>query len=253
VAPRNEQRTGPPGRMAPRRGAVGGPAPLAPPRPGALRGVPGSPDWAMPNSSVSARGSPTRAARKRAVRRGCCRPLASRWGCWLTGSASSPSRSGMWTLVWPGSSNHAPQPSCTRPAWQAVPACSRPVWSMEKSANSTSVKAIPGPWARLPPSRKLACPSARARHHLLLARPASRAANSSRAPGSGRSGCLRQSPPRRLGFLRRAGSRPAPAPPSAELRPDRRGHQAQRRGRVPDDPEVVVRGGGCADGTAPSR
>ncbi|MFE2714120.1 transposase [Streptomyces mirabilis] len=29
--------------MAPRRGAVGGPAPLAPPRPGALRGVPESP------------------------------------------------------------------------------------------------------------------------------------------------------------------------------------------------------------------
>lgn len=30
---------------------------------------------------------------------GCCWPLESRWVCWLTGSASFPSRSGMWTLV----------------------------------------------------------------------------------------------------------------------------------------------------------
>ncbi len=47
------------------------------------------------------------------VRSRCCRPLGSRWVCWLAGSASSPSRSGMWTLVWSGSWNVMPR-GCLR-------------------------------------------------------------------------------------------------------------------------------------------
>uniref|UniRef100_UPI0031DDFEF8 IS110 family transposase n=1 Tax=Streptomyces hawaiiensis TaxID=67305 RepID=UPI0031DDFEF8 len=47
--------------------------------------------------------SPTRAVARRSARSRCCRPLGSRWGCWHPGSASSPSRSVRWMLVWPGS------------------------------------------------------------------------------------------------------------------------------------------------------
>lgn len=54
---------------------------------------------------------------KKKREQGCCRPLGSRRVCWPGGLASFPSRSGMWTLVWPGWSSPAarvPSPDTDR-------------------------------------------------------------------------------------------------------------------------------------------